>query len=133
MKDLLTIDEVAEIAKVSKPSIYRRVKKGDFPKPKKIKRPSNHGPKTVNRWERAQVMGWLLKGNDPEWMKQPIKDIQATVDKVDEPQPKDYDPEDAILWSEPAGHGPKSFWENHLLLAALGGALAAAMYAIFRG
>jgi Predicted transcriptional regulator len=35
MKDLLTIDEVAQIAKVSKPTVYRRVKNGDFPKPKK--------------------------------------------------------------------------------------------------
>jgi len=96
MKDLLTIEEVAQIAKVSVPTIYRRIKNGSFPKPKKTKRPTNYGPKTVNRWERAEVMGWLMKGNDPEWLKQPIRDIEATVEKVDE-APKDYDPAESII------------------------------------
>jgi predicted DNA-binding transcriptional regulator AlpA len=126
MKDLLTIDEVAQIAKVSKPTVYRRVKNGDFPKPKKIKSEAKRGPKKVNRWDRAEVMGWLLKGNDPDWMKQPIKDIQETVE-VDQ-APKDYDPE-----PEPAAREPRSFWENHVLLAVVGGVLAAVMYQIFRG
>jgi predicted DNA-binding transcriptional regulator AlpA len=72
MKDLITIDEVCEIAKVSKPTVYRRVKQGTFPKPKKIKAPNARGPNKVNRWERGEVMGWLLKGNDPNWNKQPM-------------------------------------------------------------
>ena len=127
MKDLLTIDEVAQIAKVSKPTVYRRVKNGDFPQPKKIKSEAKRGPKKVNRWDRAEVMGWLLKGNDPEWMKQPIKDIQETIDKVDQ-APKGYDPE-----PEPAAREPRSFWENHVLLAVVGGVLAAVMYQVFRG
>ena len=127
MKDLLTIDEVAQIAKVSKPTVYRRVKNGDFPKPKKIKSEAKRGPKKVNRWDRADVMGWLIKGNDPDWMKQPIKDIQETVDKVDQ-APKGYDPE-----PEPAASEPRSLWENHVLLAVVGGVLAAVMYQIFRG
>ena len=65
MKDLLTLDEVAQIANVSKPTIYRRVKHNGFPKPIKVPRAGDRGPKTVNRWERGQVMGWLMKGNDP--------------------------------------------------------------------
>jgi predicted DNA-binding transcriptional regulator AlpA len=84
MKDLLTLDEVAQIANVSKPTIYRRVKHNGFPKPIKVPRTGDRGPKTINRWERGQVMGWLMKGNDPQWMKQPIKDIQETVKTVDE-------------------------------------------------
>ena len=72
MKDLITIDEVCAIAKVSKPTVYRRVKQGTFPKPKKIKAPNARGPNKVNRWERGEVMGWLLKGNDPNWNKQPM-------------------------------------------------------------
>lgn len=126
MKDLLTLDEVAEIAKVSKPTIYRRVKHNGFPKPIKVPRDGDRGPKTVNRWERSQVMGWLMKGNDPQWMKQPIKDIQETVDKVDQ-APKDYDPEESIIWSEPedTDRGPRGFWNNHVLLAIIGGMAAA--------
>ena len=83
MKDLINIDEVCEMAKVSKPTVYRRVKQGTFPKPKKVASNNARGPKKVNRWDRSEVMGWLLKGNDPNWMKQPVKDIKAACAKVD--------------------------------------------------
>jgi|DEB0MinimDraft_6_1074348.scaffolds.fasta_scaffold15897_6 predicted DNA-binding transcriptional regulator AlpA len=83
MKDLITIDEVCEIAKVSKPTVYRRVKQGTFPKPKKVPSTAARGPKKVNRWERGEVMGWLLKGNDPKWLKQPVKDIKESCAKLD--------------------------------------------------
>ena len=134
MKDLLTLDEVAKIANVSKPTIYRRLKHTDFPKPVKVPRTADRGPKTINRWERGQVMGWLMKGNDPQWMKQPIKDIQETVKTVDE-APKDYDPAESIIWSEPedTAHEPRGFWNNHVLLALIGGVAAAAAYALVNG
>lgn len=83
MKNLINIEEVCEIAKVSKPTIYRRVKETDFPKPKKVARVTARGPKTVNRWERGEVMGWLLKGNDPTWFTQPIKHIREECEKLD--------------------------------------------------
>ena len=83
MKDLINIDEVCLMAKVSKPTVYRRVKLGTFPKPKKVASNNARGPKKVNRWDRSEVMGWLLKGNDPNWMKQPVKDIKAACAKVD--------------------------------------------------
>jgi len=118
---------VAKIAKVSKRTIYRRVKHNGFPKPIKIPRAGDHGPKTINRWERGQVMGWLMKGNDPQWIKQPIRDIEATVKKVDAArQVQDFAPEDT-------DHEPRGFWENHVLLAVVGGVLAAVMYQVFRG
>jgi len=82
MKDLITIDEVCAIAKVSKPTVYRRVKNGTFPKPKKVPSTAARGPKKVNRWERGEVMGWLLKGNDPEWVKQPVKDLKESTKKL---------------------------------------------------
>ena len=28
-------------------------------------------------------MGWLLRGNDPNWLKQPVKDIKAACAKLD--------------------------------------------------
>ena len=83
MKELLTIDEVCELAKVSKPTVYRRVKAGTFPKPVKVPSNAARGPNNVNRWKRAQVLGWLLKGNDPKWIEQPVKDIKAACAEVD--------------------------------------------------
>lgn len=127
MKDLLTLDEVAQIANVSKPTIYRRVKHSGFPKPIKVPRAGDRGPKTVNRWERGQVMGWLMKGNDPQWMKQPLKTIEETVNNVDAARlVQDFAPEDT-------DHGPKGFWNNHVLLALIGGVAAAAAYALVNG
>jgi len=63
-KDLINIDEVCTLAKLSVPTVYRRVKLNQFPKPKKVKSTAARGPKTVNRWERGDVMKWLLKSND---------------------------------------------------------------------
>ncbi len=83
MKDLINIDEVCLMAKVSKPTVYRRVKRGTFPKPSRVASNNARGPKKVNRWDRSEVLGWLLKGNDPNWMKQPVKDIKAACAKVD--------------------------------------------------
>lgn len=83
MKELLTIDEVCQLAKVSKPTVYRRVKAGTFPKPIKVPSNAARGPKTVNRWERAKVLGWLLKGNDPKWMQQPVREIEAAALAID--------------------------------------------------
>ena len=107
MKDLLTLDEVAKIANVSKPTIYRRVKHNGFPKPIKVPRAGDRGPKTVNRWERGQVMGWLMKGNDPQW--------NAYWEGLD------------------TDHEPRGFWNNHILLALIGGVAAAAAYALVNG
>ena len=137
MKDLLTLDEVAKIAKVSKRTIYRRVKHNGFPKPIKVPRTGDRGPKTINRWERGQVMGWLMKGNDPQWMKQPIRDIDETVKKVDAArQVQDFAPEDTAAADTAAAdtdHEPRGFWNNHVLLALIGGVAAAAAYALVSG
>lgn len=78
MKDPIDIDEVCLIANVAKTTVYRRIKKGTFPKPKKI----TVDNKPVNRWERSTVMRWLLKGNDPKWVKQPVKHIKAACAKL---------------------------------------------------
>ena len=136
MKDLLTIEEVCEIAKVSKPTIYRRVKEGTFPKPTKVKSTAVRGPKEVNRWERGQVMGWLLKGNDPNWMKQPVKDIKAAcakVDKVEETPDVTARMNDGATdfhYDDPEPAAPKP---NFVLWGVLGGALSGIAWALFGG
>lgn len=67
MKDLIDIDEVCEIAKISRPTVYRRVRVGKFPKPMKVRPDNGKSARMVNRWERGEIMGWLLSGNDPKW------------------------------------------------------------------
>lgn len=66
MKDLLDIKEVCDLAQISKPTIYRRIKNGTFPKPIKIRSKETRGPRHINRWERGEIIGWLLKGNKAE-------------------------------------------------------------------
>ncbi len=56
MKALLTIDEVCEIAGVSKPTVYRKVKLGEFPAPTKVPTTATRGPKLVNRWKKGAVL-----------------------------------------------------------------------------
>lgn len=134
MKDLLTLEEVAEIAKVSKPTIYRRVKHNGFPKPIKVPRTGDRGPKTVNRWERGQVIGWLMKGNDPEWLKQPIKTIDDTMKKVDAArQVQDFAPEDNDTIVIKKLDEPRTKPEQHMLMAIVGGLAAAAVYLFVNG
>ena len=134
MKDLLTLEEVAEIAKVSKPTIYRRVKHNGFPKPIKVPRTGDRGPKTVNRWERGQVIGWLMKGNDPEWLKQPIKAIDDTMKKVDAArQVQDFAPEDNDNIVIKKLDEPRTKPEQHMLMAIVGGLAAAAVYLFVNG
>lgn len=79
MKDLIDIDEVCEIAKISRPTVYRRVRVGKFPKPMKVRPDNGKSSRMVNRWERGEIMGWLLSGNDPNWSKKekpvPLDDV----------------------------------------------------------
>lgn len=135
MKDLLTIDEVCEIAKVSKPTVYRRVRQGSFPAPKKIPSKINRGPRHVNRWERGEVMGWLLKGNDPNWMKQPVKEIQATCAKIDNPQTLDETVrknDGATDFQHDEAWNPEEK-PNYLVWGLIGGALSGLAWALFGG
>ena len=134
MKDLLTLDEVAQIANVSKPTIYRRVKHNGFPKPIKVPRTGDRGPKTINRWERGQVMGWLMKGNDPQWMKQPIRDIDETMKKVDAArQVQDFSPEEEKPIVITKLEEPRTKPDQHMLMAIVGGLAAAAVYLFVNG
>lgn len=64
MKDLLDINEVCELTNVSKPTIYRRVKLGEFPQPEKIKRSAKRGP-PANLWRKSDVQNWMKKNIKP--------------------------------------------------------------------
>ena len=49
---MLKIGEVLELAGLSKPSVYRRMKDSNFPQPKAM------GPRAV-RWSETEVRQWL--------------------------------------------------------------------------
>ena len=63
MKALLTIDEVCEVAGVSKPTVYRKVKLGEFPAPTKVPTTATSGPKLVNRWKKGEVLDHVKAHN----------------------------------------------------------------------
>lgn len=124
MKILITIHKVVELAKISRPTVYRKVRTGDFPKPKKVPRTASRGPKKVSGWEEEEVIKWAIangKGNVS------IKDaIELLVH--DEP----------VLPKEDLDNTDKnvsSFYEKHrfVINAAVGGALSALLLALFRG
>ena len=49
---LMTLDEVLALTRMSKSNLYRKIALGLFPKPIRL------GPRTV-RWRRWEVEGWI--------------------------------------------------------------------------
>ena len=113
MKNLLTLDETAKLAKVSKVTLQRRIKENAFPKPVKVPRTGNRGPKTVNRWKREDVM---------QWLNMPMTKVNVTPT---EPEPGTF-----VAQPKPprTDHGAKSFWENYALLALISSVAILAAY-----
>lgn len=101
---LLTVEEVCAIAKISKPTIYRRVKKGTFPPPMKVPSTANRGPKLVNRWSLSEIESHY----------------SDKLQRRDDSKAEEALPE------------PWYVVHRHVLTAVVGGVLAAAAYAAFR-
>ena len=57
---LIDINEVCEIAKLSRSTVYKKVKDGTFPEIKKAPSPSSRGPRLVNRWDKSKVIAWAF-------------------------------------------------------------------------
>jgi predicted DNA-binding transcriptional regulator AlpA len=113
MKEPLTIEQVCALVRCSAPTLYRRIKHNPhgalFPSPYKVAATSSHGPRHVNRWEQAEVMTWLLKGNAPKWRENTIDIILNRADKI-EAHDTDLEP-----W----------YKRNELVLIAVSGGLLA--------
>ena len=72
---LIDINEVCEIAKLSRSTVYKKVKDGTFPEIKKAPSPSSRGPRLVNRWDKAEIIDWVEtqfkrweENPRPEWI-----------------------------------------------------------------
>ena len=117
VKEQLTLEQVCALVRCSAPTLYRRIKHNPhgalFPSPYKVAATADRGPRHVNRWEQAEVMAWLLKGNAPKWRENTIGTINRanTLDaKMSEAHDTDREP-----W----------YKRNELVLMAVSGGLLA--------
>ena len=115
MKNPLTIDEVVEIANISKPTVYRKVKNGDFPQPNKVPRPTNRGPEKVNRWEHDDVVAWAIENGKAE------AEDAINLGIIDEPASTSFD--------------YVAFFQKHkaIITPMIAGALAAILWSAYYG
>ena len=119
MKHLISIDEVCRMANCSRPTVYRRLKTTNFPKPKKVDATEAKGPRTINRWDHDEVTAWLLNGGDPVWLKQ--LEIAALAAAITE---KALQPTTLGAW----------YTKHQIVLnAIIGGTLAGIAVSIFGG
>ena len=72
---LIDIYRVCEITKLSRSTIYNKVKSEDFPAPDKVPSPSSRGPRLANRWDEKEVEHWVEtqfkrweENPRPEWI-----------------------------------------------------------------
>lgn len=114
MKALLTIDEVCAIAGVSKPTVYRKVKLGEFPAPTKVPTTATRGPKLVNRWVKGTVLDHV-KAHDAA--------KAAANPPVEDTDKHWYESASKKAWTEE---------HQHSILAVIGGVLAGLAVWIFK-
>ena len=114
MKALRTIDEVCAIAGVSKPTVYRKVKLGEFPAPTKVPTTSVRGPKLVNRWKKGAILDHVK--------------AHSAAKAVANPPVEDTDEH----WYESASKKAWTEEHQHSILAVIGGVLAGLAVWIFK-
>jgi predicted DNA-binding transcriptional regulator AlpA len=114
MKALLTIDEVCAIAGVSKPTVYRKIKLGEFPAPTKVPTRATRGPKLVNRWKKGAILDHVK--------------AHSAAKAVANPPVEDTDEH----WYESASKKAWAEEHQHSILAVIGGVLAGLAVWIFK-
>lgn len=118
VKEQLTIEQVCALVRCSAPTLYRRIKHNPhgalFPSPYKVAATADRGPRHVNRWEQAEVMAWLLKGNAPKWRENTIEIIINRANTLDAKMSEAHDT-DREPW----------YKRNELVLMAVSGGLLA--------
>jgi predicted DNA-binding transcriptional regulator AlpA len=77
--ELIGIAEVCTITKLSRPTIYRRLKSTTFPKPRKSLATAARGPRSVNKWSKNEVVAWVDAANDPVEEERQISDTVASL------------------------------------------------------
>jgi predicted DNA-binding transcriptional regulator AlpA len=130
MKKLISIDEVCKVTRVSKPTIYRKVKKGLFPSPVKVPTTATRGPKMVNRWEENAVLDYCLRNN----LHKQAAAVNAMAAEIEQEVIIAHDEHDQH-WHEdipPANPEPWYVQHHFAVMAAIGGLLAGLAVWLFR-
>ena len=109
---LIDIYRVCEITKLSRSTIYNKVKSEDFPAPDKVPSPSSRGPRLVNRWEEDDV--WTWAATPPKWLRR-LMDEAVEQDTLKVPYGDDFLAEARISeglsvfgWDE-----PEAMWKKY--------------------
>ena len=126
MNDLITIKEVCSIAKMSQSTVYRKVKRDEFPAPVKVPTTAARGPRLVNRWERRAVKNHCITR-----LKQcAINTARALDGDLGGAEAEVYKAKNATNVSS-AAHEPWFVKHKFVLQAVVGGFLAATALAYF--
>ena len=110
MKKLIKLEEVCVIARMSAPTIYRKIKAHEFPRPIKVPTTATRGPKLVNRWDEDVVLNFMLAQNMKKARQAEVIIISPPVEEMDEHWDLDQEP-----WHVK---------HKYPLMAAVGGLLA---------
>jgi len=132
MKNLISLDDVCRKANCSRPTIYRRLKTTDFPKPQKVAATEDRGPRTVHRWDGDQVVAWLKKEEKRIKARDKAREKEAWLQKekwivkeewAEKERAGTEKPETLVIW----------YKKNEFIIHALVGGLLAGLAVQFLG
>ena len=126
---LIDINEVCEIAKLSKSTVYKKVKDGTFPEIQKAPSPSSRGPRLVNRWDKAKVIAWAFDDDVQEL--DDIKDEKLRVPYGDAflEEARKGEGSGPMDWDEPISWA-KKISRHRLFIPVIILAIAAMLYSL---
>jgi len=127
---LIDITEVCEIAKLSKSTIFKKIKEDKFPEPIKVPSPSSRGPKLVNRWDKAEIIDWAFDDDGVQELDD-IKDEKLRVPYGDAflEEARKGEGSGPMDWDEPISWA-KKISRHRLFIPVIILAIAAMLYSL---
>jgi predicted DNA-binding transcriptional regulator AlpA len=127
--ELIDINEVCEITKLSKSTVFKKIKDGTFPEIQKTPSPSSRGPRLVNRWDKAKVIAWAFDDDVQEL--DDIKDEKLRVPYGDAflEEARKGEGSGPMDWDEPISWA-KKISRHRLFIPVIILAIAAMLYSL---
>lgn len=127
--ELIDINEVCEITKLSKSTVFKKIKDGTFPEIQKTPSPSSRGPRLVNRWNKAKVIAWAFDDDVQEL--DDIKDEKLRVPYGDAflEEARKGEGSGPMDWDEPISWA-KKISRHRLFIPVIILAIAAMLYSL---
>jgi predicted DNA-binding transcriptional regulator AlpA len=127
--ELIDINEVCEITKLSKSTVFKKIKDGTFPEIQKTPSPSSRGPRLVNRWDKAKVIAWAFDDDVQEL--NDIKDEKLRVPYGDAflEEARKGEGSGPMDWDEPISWA-KKISRHRLFIPVIILAIAAMLYSL---